>query len=326
MRVAVTGATGHVGGNLIKALVDRGDSVRVLVRGELVGLDGLDIESVPGDVLDPTTLRTTFDGAEVASHLAALISITGSQGGRVEATNVQGARNAAEAALDAGVRRYVHFSSVHAYDHDPYDVPLDETRSRVGPSHPAYDRSKSAGEAQVREVVERGLEAVIVNPTGIIGPADNRPSRMGQLFLDLAHSKMPALLDGGFDWVDVRDVVAGALGAAERGRPSENYLLSGHWHTIRELATLAADATGVRAPLFTSPMWLARAGAKFMMAFNKITGVEPLYTSEALHALRSNRNVCSDKAARELDYTARPARDSVQDLYTWFRTAGKLTE
>ena len=123
-----------------------------------------------------------------------------------------------QAALDAGVRRYVHFSSVHAFAHDPYDQPLDERRARPGPSHPAYDRSKAEGEARVQAVVAQGLEAVIVNPTGIIGPADPRPSRMGQVFLDLARRKMPALLDGGFDWVDVRDVVAGAIGALEHGR------------------------------------------------------------------------------------------------------------
>ena len=308
MNVAVTGATGHVGGNLVRALVDRGDRVRILLRGEPIGLDGLDVDAIPGDVADPDSLRAAFDGAEVVFHLAALISITGSQGGRVEATNVLGARHAAEAALEAGVRRYVHFSSVHAFDHRPYEVPLDEQRARVGPRHPAYDRSKSAGEAQVREVVARGLDAVVVHPSGIIGPADPRPSRMGQVFLDLAHRRMPALLDGGFDWVDVRDVVAGALAAAEQGRAGESYLLCGHWHSLRELAVMAAAATGVKAPALDSPMWLARIGAPLMTLFNKVTGIEPLYTPEALHALRSNRHVSSEKAARELGYRSRPKR------------------
>ncbi len=324
MRVAVTGATGHVGGNLVRALLDRGDQVRVLLRGDPVGLDGLEVEAVKGDVTQPETLRAAFDGCDAVFHLAALISIVGSQGGRVEAVNVQGARHAAEAALDAGVRRYVHFSSVHAFDHFPVDVPLTEQSPRPGPRHPAYDRSKAAGESQVQEVVAKGLEAVIVNPSGIIGPADVRPSRMGQVFLDLYHRKLPALLDGGFDWVDVRDVVAGALGALEHGRPGEGYLLTGHWHTIGGLATLAAEITGVRRPAFTSPMWLARAGAPLMTAFNAVTGIEPLYTSEALHALRSNRDMQHAKAARELGYSARPTRETIVDLYAWLDERGRL--
>jgi len=324
VRVAVTGATGHVGGNLVRALLARGDQVRVLVRSEPTGLDGLDVEVVTGDVTRPETLQALFDGMEGAFHLAALISITGSQGGRVEQVNVDGAGAAAQAALAAGVRRYVHFSSVHAFDHDPYDAPLDETRARPGPHHPAYDRSKSAGEAQVRDAASQGLEAVIVNPTGILGPADVRPSRMGQVFLDLYHRKLPALLDGGFDWVDVRDVVAGALGALDRGTPGEGYLLSGHWCTLHELAEVAAACTGVPAPRLTSPMWLARVGAPFMTVFNKLTGIDPLYTSEALHALRSNRDVRHDKAARELGYRARPLEETVADLYAWFGAQGRL--
>ena len=324
MKVAITGATGHVGGNLVRALLDRGDSVRVLLRGEPVGLDGLVVESVSGDVTDPDTLRGAFDGVEAVFHLAALISITGGQSGRVEAVNVQGVRAVAEAALDAGVRRLVHFSSVHAFDHEPHDEPLDETRRRVGKGHPAYDRSKSAGEAQLQEVVARGLDAVIVNPSGIVGPADPRPSRMGQVFLDLYHRKMPALLDGGFDWVDVRDVVSGALGALEHGRSGEGYLLSGHWHTIRELASLAEEVTGVRAPAATSPMWLAQLGAPFMTLFNRVTGVEPLYTSEALHALKSNRDIRHDKASGELGFEPRPMAETVRDLYAWFEETGQL--
>ncbi len=325
MKVAVTGGTGHVGGNLVRALLARGDTVRVMVRGEPSGLEGLEVEAVPGDVTRPDTLRAAFDGMEAVIHLAALISITGSQGGRVESVNVEGAGAAAEAALDAGVRRYVHFSSVHAFDHEPYDQPLDEGRARPGQTHPAYDRSKAAGEARVHAMVARGLEAMIVNPTGIIGPADPRPSRMGQVFLDLARRRMPALLEGGFDWVDVRDVVAGALGALEHGRPGEGYLLSGHWQSIADLAGIAQDVTGVKGPALVSPMWLARVGAPFMTAFNALTGIEPLYTSEALHALRSNRDVRHDKAAAELGYSARPTRETVADLYAWFRETGRLS-
>ena len=116
--------------------------------------------------------------------------------------------------------KLVHVSSVHAYDMDPLDDVLDETRTQVADStrHPAYDRSKALGERVIREYVEKGLDAVIVNPSGIMGPVDHGPSRLGQMLCDLANGKLPALLDGGFDCVDVRDVTNTVLAAGEKGR------------------------------------------------------------------------------------------------------------
>src|SRR5262245_23811639 len=141
--VVVTGATGHVGANLVRALLARGDKVRALVRQpDPESLRGLDIERVSGDVRDPASLRRAFDGAELVYHLAAQISIVGEMGGLVRATNVDGARNVGEAALAARVRRMVHMCSVHAFQQEPLDQPLDETRPRVRRgSAPAYDCS-----------------------------------------------------------------------------------------------------------------------------------------------------------------------------------------
>lgn len=258
-------------------------------------------------------------------HLAALISITGDQGGRVTATNVDGARNVAIAALGCGVRRFAHVASVHAFDMHPLDQPVDESRARaLGAKHAAYDRSKALGERAVREVFAKGLDGVVLHPSGIIGPSDPRPSRMGQLFLDLQHRRLPALTPGGFDWVDVRDVVRGVLLAAERGSSAESYILSGSWHSIHDLAGLAQAVTGVSAPRFTSPMWAARLGAPFMTAFNRVTGIEPLYTSEALDALEANRILSHEKAASHFGYTARPIGETIRDLYAWFEGEGRL--
>jgi dihydroflavonol-4-reductase len=189
---------------------------------------------------------------------------------------------------------------------------------------PAYDCSKAAGESAIRELVKQGLDAVIVHPSGIIGPFDFRPSRMGTVFLDLYHRKLPSLLDGGFDWVDVRDVVTGSIAAMERGRTNESYLLTGTWRSIGELATMAEAITGVRPPRFTSPPWLARIGAPFMEGWAKLTRQEPLYTAESLVALRANKVYLRDKSERELGYRPRPTEESVRETYRWFAASGRL--
>ena len=148
--ITVTGASGLLGANLVRALLERGDTVRTFVHRNDAALEGLDVERVRGDVLDSDSLVRAFEGAELVYHLAALISIDGDRGGAVPAINVRGARNVAEAALTAGVRRLVHCSSIHAFDQKPLGQPLDETRARSDqrPGHPPYDVSKARGERE----------------------------------------------------------------------------------------------------------------------------------------------------------------------------------
>jgi dihydroflavonol-4-reductase len=313
---AVTGASGHVGANLVRALLDGGVRVRALVRRSDAALAGLDVERVAGDVLDPASLKIALAGADVVYHAAGVISITGALGGRVEAVNVGGARNAAEAALACGVRRFVHVSSVHVFEQEPLDRPLDESRPKLrGSDHPAYDVSKARGEEAVLEVAERGLDVVIVNPTGILGPFDFGPSRMGRTLLALAHGRLPALVDGGFDWVDARDVALGAIAAAGRGRRGENYILSGHFASMAELARQWAEITGRRAPRVVFPMALARLMAPLGVLAGRLTGQEPLYTGESLRALSANPRNLHDKASRELGHAPRPLRETLEA--TW---------
>ena len=322
--VVVTGANGHVGSNFVRTLLQRGDRVRVMVRQpDPESLRGLDVERVQGDVRDLESLKKAFAGAELVVHLAAQISIIGEMGGLVRDTNVIGARNAGEAALACGVRRMLHMCSIHAFDQEPLDQPLDETRARVTRG-PAYDRSKAEGERELRALIPRGLDVVLVHPSGIIGPLDFRPSRMGTVFLDLFHRRLPSLIDGGFDWVDVRDVVAGSIAALERGRTGESYLTTGHWQLIGELAGVAESVTGVKPPRLTSPMWLARVGAPFLEGWARLRKEEPLYTGESLLALRANRSYVRRKALDELGYQPRPIEESVRDVYRWFAENGRL--
>jgi dihydroflavonol-4-reductase len=322
----VTGATGHIGANLVRALVEEGHRVRILLHDTASSLDGVDVETVTGgDVLDPESLRKAFHGAEVVYHLAAKISVTGDPDGMVRKINVEGPRNVADACLREGVRRLVHFSSIHAFRQEPLHQPLDETRGPArGRKCPAYDRSKAEGEREVLAAVARGLDAVIVNPSGVIGPRDYHPSRMGAVLQGLYRRRFPAMVEGGFNWVDVRDVVRSAIAAATRGRRGERYLLAGHWVAVADLARQYCDIIGVRAPRVVSPMWLARVGAPFVEAVSRATRATPLYTSESLVALRGNREVRWTKAERELGHIARPTRETLADTFDWFRQANML--
>ena len=321
--VLVTGGSGHIGTHLVPALLAQGRRVRALVHRNAGTLERHDVQLVQGDVRDPASLAKAMEGVEVVHHLAAKISIVGDPDGSVQAINVQGPANVAQAALQAGVRRFVHYSSCHAFDINAPAERVDETCARPGPAHPAYDRSKAAGETEVRRAIEQGLDAVIVNPCGVLGPDDAEPSRAGRMLLDLARGELPSLVEGGFNWVDVRDVVAGGLAAEDKGRTGENYLLSGHWASAAMLAEMVQKHGGAAPPWFTSPMWLARFGAPFVELFASVTGGEPLYTSEALHALRAMKDLSCDKARAELGYDPRPTEHSVRDALASFKEQGR---
>lgn len=325
----ITGASGHIGGVLARTLVERfgPDHIRAIYRERRGTAADLDIEWVYGDLLDTDSLAAAFEGAEVVFHLAALVSIEGAKAEDFHRTNVMGTRNVVEAALACGVRRLVHVSSIHAYEQQPREEVLDERR---GPAHDArdpYGVSKVAGEAEVRRGIDLGLDAAILNPTSVVGPYDGAPSAMGQVFLNLYHRQLPALVMGGYDWVDVRDVAAATIAAETQARCGENYLVSGRWHAMRELARLAEQATGVAAPRMQFPVSLARLWAPWQVLLDRSRGRRPLYTPMAIRVMADgNRRISSAKAAEELGFKPRPLAESVSDTYRWFDEHDMLGE
>jgi dihydroflavonol-4-reductase len=321
MRVAVTGAGGHLGGVVTRDLIHQGHDVRAIDLRQSEALDGLDMEFVQADVLDEPAVEAALDGMDAVCHLAAIISVAGDPTGIVTAVNSQGPAVVADAALAAGVRM-VHCSSVHAFDLTRATDPLTEASGHaIDPALPAYDRSKWKGEQAVQDRIERGLDAVIVNPTGIIGPYDFGPSRMGQVLLAIREGRLPATIDGGFDWVDVRDVSAGIISAITHGVTGQNYLLSGQWWSIPDLALIAAGISGVDPPPVVLPQWAARAWGPIGTALARRNDSALSMTSESIHALLNSPEVSSARAEAALGYVARPTEASIADAYAWFDRA-----
>jgi dihydroflavonol-4-reductase len=326
MIVAVTGATGHIGVNLVRALLEQNKRVRVLIHHNRNPLEGLSIEAVHGDVCDPYSLYRAFAGVDVVYHLAAVISQTPSNQSEIETVNVIGTRNVVEACLKCEVSRLVHFSTIHAMVQEPFNIPLNELQPLVD-SHDCqpYDGTKAAGELEVRQGIEQGLDAVILCPTAVIGPYDYQPSHLGGFLLALAQGKLPALVEGGFDLVDVRDIAKGALQAEVKAPLGAKYLLSGRWASVSELAGLTAEILKVPVPRLVLPAWITRSSAPLVSAVNRFMS-DRIPVSGALQEINnSNLQISHARASYELDYHPRPLKDTLQDTFHWFKVNGLLS-
>ncbi len=327
MTVLVTGAAGHVGNNVVRQLLARGRKVRVLVHSESASLDALNVEQRRGDILDRSSLDVVFADVDVVYHFAATVSIIPKEALLVTRTNVSGVKHVVDACLAHRVKRLVHCSSVHALTPGGSNGVTDENcTARLDPGAPAYDRSKSAGEAEVRSGIARGLNAVIVNPTAVVGPHDYAPHLAGRALIDMYLGKLPMNVAGGFNWVDARDVAAGALAAETRGRTGENYLLSGHWAPMPDVAAMMERATGRRGPGLVAPLWLVKLGLPFVRAYAALRGSQPLYTGPSLRALTEHRECDNTRARAELGFAPRPLSATIADTFAFYEQAGLLVK
>ncbi|MEA3308503.1 MAG: NAD-dependent epimerase/dehydratase family protein [Chloroflexota bacterium] len=318
--ILVTGATGHLGNVLVRKLLARGERVRALVlpNDYCVSLVGLDVERVSGNVLVPSTLERALIGVQTVYHLAGIISILPGAAGLMQRVNVEGVRNVAQAALQAGVERMVHVSSVHAFHRPAQSRLVDETEPlALEGAAGAYDHTKAAGTQSLLEVVAEGLDAVVVCPTGIIGPRDYLHSEMGQTILEYTRNRLHVLVTGAYDFVDVRDVVQGVLAAGAQGHAGELYILSGTHIALPKLHDLVQELAGIHSPKLVLPFGLASAGARLAEVFYQLTQITPRFTSYALRTVHDNALFSRAKAERELGYHPRSLRETLLDTIAW---------
>ena len=318
--ILVTGAAGHVGNVLIRELIKDGRKVRGLVMpGEDVSaLDGLEIEIVEGNVLQPETLKPALDNVDLVFHLAGIISIMPGADDLMQRVNVDGTKNMLNAAMHAGVKRFVYTSSIHALSRNwtgkiDERVPFDPDNSAGG-----YDRTKAAASLAVLDAVKKGLDAVIVCPTGVIGPFDFRGSEMGDLLRNWLRRKPHMLIEGAYDFVDVRDAARGHILAANSGRKGEVYILSGWQIKLLRLKDMVQDVLGNHTLTIRIPTWLAKFSTKFTPIFYRLTGQTPKFTEYSLETVQSNSDVSCEKAKKELGYKPREMVATITDTVRWW--------
>ena len=320
MNIAITGASGHIGVNLAHMLHSRGNGLRVLIHRDEKGLESLPLEKVYGRMDDPHAIHDLVSGCDLVFHLAAVISIRKRTRGRNDDPNIAGTQTLLNVLRGRKNIRLVHCSSVHALNQDPYHKPLDESRPLALSANSWYSRSKAMCEKMVMEAVAKGCDALIINPTSILGPADYRPSLIGRFLIDLYRGHLPFLVPGGYNFIDVRDVIEGAWLAAQNGRTGERYLLSGSWRSLHEFSRIVKTIEGNACRVMMVPFWLANAGLPFVQACGWLKGRPSLYTRESLDIVKtSHRNVTSQKAISELGFHARSFEITVRDSIEWFR-------
>lgn len=322
--ILVTGATGLVGNNVVRQLLDQGRRVRVLVRetSDHRPLDGLNIERVCGDIGDQESVRRACRGASCVIHSAGYVQIGHRQLAIHREINVEGSRNVARAAREAGIRM-IHVSSVDALGVRSLREPSDETNLAPMSNRCAYVIGKREAEQAVLEEHAQGLDVVITNPGFMLGPWDWKPSS-GRMLVEVAKGRGLLAPRGHFSVCDVRDVAAAIIAAIEKGRSGQRYILAGHTMSYLETWRLFAQITGARKPLFAPGPAILWIGGQLGDLFGWMAGKEYDLNSAAIAVARLPKAFSSDKAKRELGYRMRPVLESAQAAYEWFREYGYL--
>jgi dihydroflavonol-4-reductase len=318
--ILVTGAAGHLGNVLVRELIAAGEKVRALVYpGEpLSSLQGMLIEVIVGDVRDRELMNRAMQGIDSVFHLAGIIAIRPGMEEIMQQVNVEGTRTVAEVALENKIRRFIHVSSVHAFRRESSATLVDETTPLALDSPPgSYDRTKAEGTKIVLDLVRRGLNAIVVCPSGIIGLHDYTGSEMGKALLSFSNNKPDILVDGSYDFVDVRDVVRGLILAREKGVTGEIYILSGAYASVENLRLMAQAATGTKSPKIMVPIRFAIFCLGLFQGLVSWLKIKSRYTVYSLQTLLESSAFSSLKARRELGYQARPLADAVTDFINW---------
>jgi nucleoside-diphosphate-sugar epimerase len=324
----LTGASGHLGANLVRRLLDDGHNVRVLLRksSNNTALDGLALEQVYGDLRDISSLRAAVRGCDRIHHCAAKVSTVSGEEREIFECNVVGTRNLLRAALEAGVSRVVVSGSLSAVGNEP-GRPSDETV----PFYPfeilpPYSHTKAGVEHECLKAVVDGLDVVIATSCAILGPNDFKPSRMGKTLIDFATGKLRAYIPGGFTFVSARDMVEGHILAMEKGRSGQKYIFSTEFLTVDELMSIFEEVTGHRRPRLRLPPSVMARIAEVSHFMNKhfLPNAPQRFTPAAVRFLRMQRKADCSKAMRELGFRPTSIHDAIREAYECFVRRGVI--
>jgi dihydroflavonol-4-reductase len=328
VRALVTGSTGLLGNNLVRALLAEGHSVRALVRSRSKArlLDGLEVEPVEGDMRDVPGFSAALEGVDVLFHTAAYFreyyGPSADHWTQLKAINVDGTRALLEAAHARGVKRVVDTSSDGIIGHKPDGSPGDED-TPPGPIAQTnlYFRSKVMAEEQSRAFSEKtGLPVSFVLPGWMFGPGDAGPTSAGQLVNEFLERKLPGIPPGGSAVVDARDVAAAMVAISRSGAPGRRYIIGGVFVTMAELLETLARVSGVPAPRLRIPYPMALAAAWTAQTWARLTRGSTVLSVAGVRMLKYGLNVSSERARRELGIRFRPLEETLRDCVAWTRS------
>ena len=321
MQCLITGATGFVGSAVVRAALREGWQVRVTRRdaSDMRALDGLEIETVTVDLSNTAALAQAMADCDAVFHVAADYRLWAADPNELYENNVEGTRRVCEAALAAGVTRVVYTSSVATLGIPKDGSPGDET-TPVGLADMIghYKRSKYLAEEVAREYADAGLDIVIVNPSAPIGPRDHKPTPTGQMVLEAAAGRMPAFVDTGLNVAHVDDVARGHLQAYAKGQAGRRYVLGGADMTLAEILNMVAEIVERPAPKIRLPHNLVLPIAHVAERVARMTGKPPRVTVDGVKLAKKHMFFSHARAAQELGYRARPARDALADAVAWY--------
>ncbi len=321
----VTGGNGFVGCHVVRALLERGDRVRVLIRqgSDRAALEGLEVEFAAGDLRDREAVQRAVAGCHEVYHVAADYRLWVPDPAPMYAANVEGTRNIIETAHRAGVERIVHTSTVGALGIPHGGIGTEDTPVSIDDMVGPYKRSKFMAEQIAIEAAKNGAPVVIVNPSTPVGPLDLKPTPTGRIIVDFLNRRMPAYVDTGLNLVDVADCARGHLLAAERGRIGEKYILGGQNLTLKEMLENLAIISGLPAPRVRLPYAIAFGFALGAEAVARVlTRRPPRASVTEVRMSRKHMFFDSSKAARELGYSPKPVEGALAAAVEFFRRTG----
>jgi dihydroflavonol-4-reductase len=322
MKALVTGATGFIGGAVVRALVKSGLAVRVLARAgaDLQNIQNLAVERVEGDLRNPASLRTSLIGCRQLYHVAAHYALWAKDPSIFYDINVTGTKNLLEAARDVGVERIVYCSTIGAIGLPPGGgLGTEETPVSLEQMAGHYKRSKYLAEQEVVKLARAGLPVIIVNPSAPVGAGDVKPTPTGQLVVDFMKGRMPAYIETGMNIVDVDDVAAGHLLAMEKGRIGERYILGNKNLMLREIFEIMSRLTGIKAPTIKLPRLAILPLAYANQWIANLTGHPPRIPLEGVKMAKYKMHYDCSKAIRELGIPLTPPEVALEKAVRWFR-------
>lgn len=322
--ILITGGTGRIGNVLVKELIKRGEKIKVLIRktSNLKSLEGCNCKYIYGDILDPQTIETQLEDVDTIFHLAAHINISTHDKDLTLNTNIQGTKNIVDICMRHNLP-LIYTSSIHAFDAPENGGLITEETplcTNLLTSRGLYDYSKGTAATYVKEQEAKGLKAIVLHPTGVVGPYDYRPSFFGAGMIQLIKTKIQSTVGGKYDYVDVRDVVDAIIKAYDLKKYGQRYILSGEILTMQSYTAYLRELQGIHGITKILEEGISMFIGVISSFFDKKSQITPY----SLRTLLSNCNISHAKATRELGYNPRSILQSIHDQYTWFQEYGYI--